>query len=76
MKLVVIKKEEFNVYKNNAIRVYSVDAPMIVLSEDEKDATFVERDGIYYLIIRTEPEKGPVAFLNHTSFVRIEAKEE
>ena len=71
-----IKKEEFDVYKNNAIRVYSTEAPMIKLRDDEKDATIVERDGIYYLIIRTEPENGPVAFLNHTSFIKIEETEE
>lgn len=67
-----IKKEEFDVCKNNAVRVYSIDATLIELREDEKNATVVERDGKHYLIIRTDPEKGPVSFMNHASFKRIE----
>lgn len=71
-----IKKEEFNVYKNNAVRVYSKDVTLIELSEEEKDATFVERDGKYYLIIRTDPEKGPLAFMNHIALKKIEESNE
>lgn len=71
-----IKKEEFDVYKHNAVRVYSKDVTLIELREDEKDATIVERDGKYYLIIRTDPEKGPVAFMNHISYKKIEDNKE
>lgn len=67
-----IKKEEFDVYKHHAIRVYEEDAPIIELSENEKNAAMVERDGKYYLLIRTDPEDGPIAFLNHTSFREID----
>ena len=70
-----IKKEEFDVNKHHAVRVYAYDAPVITLREDEKDAVIVERDGKHYIIIRTDPEKGPLTFMNHTSFRRIEDKE-
>ena len=67
-----IKKEEFDVYKHHATRVYSKEATMIELKEDEKDATIIERDGKYYLIIRTDPQNGPVAFMNHIAYKRLE----
>ena len=67
-----IKKEEFDVYKHHAVRVYSKDATMIELREDEKDATMVERDGRYYLVIRSDPQKGPVAFMNHIAYKKVE----
>jgi hypothetical protein len=72
-----IKTEKFDVYKHHANRVYVTDAPHLVLREDEKDAAFVKREGKYYLVIRTNPEDGPVAFMNHTSFIKMtEAQEE
>lgn len=67
-----IKKEEFDVYKHHATKVYSKDVTLLELREDEKDATIVERDGRYYLVIRTEPQNGPVAFMNHIPFRKIE----
>ena len=67
-----IKKEQFDYYKNNAVRAYSKDFPRIELREDEKDALFVERDGEYYLRIRTDPQNGPVAFKNHTPYQKFE----
>lgn len=70
-----IKKEEFDVNIHHAVRVYAYDAPLITLREDEKDAVIIERDGKHYIIIRTDPEKGPLTFMNHTSFRRIEDKE-
>lgn len=71
-----IEKEKFDVYKNNADKVYVKYAPLITLKEDEKDATIVERDGQRYLIIRTDPERGPLTFMNHTSYKKIEIKED
>ena len=72
-----IKTEKFDVYKHHANRVYVTDAPHLVLREDENDAAFVKREGKYYLVIRTNPEDGPVAFMNHTSFIKMtEAQEE
>lgn len=71
-----IKKEEFDFYKNNAVRAYAKDVTFIELREDEKDATIVERDGKYYLVIRTDPQNGPVAFMNHISFKKIEENKE
>lgn len=67
-----IKKEEFDVCKHHAIRVYSKDVTMIKLNKDEKDSVIVERDGEYYLIIRTEQENGPTAFMNHIHFEKVE----
>lgn len=66
-----IKKEEFDVYKHHAVRIFVKDAPLIELKEDEKDATYVERDGVQYLIIRTDPENGHLAFMNHISFKKL-----
>lgn len=71
-----IKKEEFDVYKHHAVRVYSKDATLMELSEDEKDSMIIERDGKYYLIIRTNPENGPVAFMDHIPFEKIEDNNE
>lgn len=71
-----IKKEEFDVYKHHAVRVYSKNVTLIELREDEKDSTIVERDGKYYLVIRTDPEKGPVAFMDHIPFEKIEDNKE
>lgn len=67
-----MEKEEFDVYKHHAVRVYSKDITLIELKEHEKDATIIERDGKYYLVLRTESEKGPLSFMNHTSFQKIE----
>ena len=67
-----IKNEEFDISKNHAVRVYETEAPLIELKEEEKNATMVERNGKYYLIIRTEPENGPIAFLNHIAYRKIE----
>ena len=56
--------------------MYSKDVTLLELKEDEKDATIVERDGQYYLVIRTDPEKGEVAFMNHIPFKKIEDNKE
>ena len=71
-----IKKEEFDFYKHHAIKAYASEAPLIELREEEKGATMVERDGKRYLIIRTEPENGPVAFMSHMSFRKVEGSKE
>lgn len=71
-----IQKEEFDFYKHHADRVYSKDVDLIELKEDEKDAVVIERDGRYYLIIKTDPEQGPVSFMNHISFKSIEENKE
>ena len=71
-----IKREEFDVYKHHAVRVYSKDFPKIELKGDEKPGAIVERDGKYYLIIGTDPENGPVAFMNHIPFERVEDSKE
>lgn len=67
-----IKKEEFDVSKHHAVRIYSKDVPLIELTEAEKDAVFVERDGQHYLIIRTDPQDGPIAFMNHIHFQKVD----
>lgn len=71
-----MKTEKFDIHKHHATKVYVADAPQFVLREDEKDAVLVKREGKYYLVIRTNPEDGPVAFMNHTSFVKIEETQE
>lgn len=67
-----IKREEFDVYKHHAVRVYSKDFPQIELRGDEKEGAIVERDGKYYLILGTDPETAPVAFMDHIPFEQIE----
>lgn len=63
-----IKEERFDVYKHHAERVYVKEAAMIELREDEKDATIIQRDGQCYLVIRTDPEKGYLAYMEHTAY--------
>ena len=71
-----IKREEFDVYKHHANRVYEKDDPSFQLSEDEKDAVIIERDGEYYFRINTDPQNGPVLFMNHTPFLKVETNQE
>lgn len=67
-----IKKEEFDVSKTHAVRCFSKDATLIELKENEKDAVVIERDGKSYLVIRTNPEDGPVAFMTHITLKKLE----
>ena len=60
-----IKEERFDVYKNNAEKVYAKETTLVELHEDEKDATFIERNGQFYLVIRTDPSKGHLAYMEH-----------
>ena len=62
-----IKEERFDVYKNNADKIYVKEAPLIELREDEKDAVVINRDGQLYFVIRTDPDKGPLAYMEHTA---------
>ena len=62
-----IKEERFNVYKNNAEKVYVNETTLVELREDEKDATFIERNGKLYLVIRTDPSKGHLAYMEHSA---------
>lgn len=63
-----IKDERFDVCKHHAKKVYVKEAPTFELREDEKDATIIQRDGRYYLVIRTDPEKGYLAYMEHTAY--------
>ena len=63
-----IKEERFDISKHHTERVYVKEAAMFELKEEEKDATVVERNGHYYLVIRTDPGKGHLAFMNHTAY--------
>lgn len=71
-----IKREEFDVSKHHAVRIYSKDFPQIELRGDEKAGMIIERDGKYYLILGTDPENGPVAFMNHIPFEMVEDSKE
>ena len=63
-----VKDERFDVCKHHAKKVYVKEAPTFELREDEKDATIIQRDGQYYLVIRTDPEKGYLAYMEHTAY--------
>lgn len=67
-----IKNEEFDVYKTHSVKCLSRDVPLIELREDEKDSVIIERDGKHYIVIRTDPENGPIAFMNHISYENLE----
>lgn len=62
-----IKEERFDVYKNNAEKVYVKETALVELREDEKDATFIECNGQLYLVIRTDPSKGHLTYMEHTA---------
>ena len=66
-----IKEEHFDVYKHHAERVYVKEVDLFELREDEKDATVIQRNGQYYLVIRTDPEIGPLAYMEHTAYRNI-----
>ena len=63
-----IKEERFNIYKNNAKSTYVKETQTFELREDEKNSAFIERNGQYYLVIRTNPENGPIAYMEHTAY--------
>jgi len=62
-----IKEERFDVYKNNADKVFVEETTLVELREDEKDATFINRNGQTYLVIRTDPDNGHLAYMEHTA---------
>ena len=45
-------------------KVYVKEAPTFELREDEKDATIIQRDGQYYLVIRTYNTSNIQSFSN------------
>ena len=49
-----------------------VEQSDFLLKENEKDAVVIERDGKSYLVIRTNPEDGPVAFMTHITLKKLE----
>ena len=63
-----IKEERFDLYKHHAEKVHVNEAVLFELREDEKDATVIQRNGQYYLVIRTDPENGHLAFMEHTAY--------
>lgn len=67
-----IKREEFDVSKHHAIKVWTKDVVTIIPTDDEQDAPFVKRGGKWYLVIRTNPEKGPVTYVDHVAFKEVE----
>ena len=71
-----INREEFDLYKHHASRVYEKDVPHIQLSKDEEDAVIIERDGEYYLRISTDPKNGSMTYMNHIPFIQIEKNQE
>lgn len=71
-----IKDERFDVSKHHADKIYVEEALSFELEKNEKDSVFIERDGKHYLVIRTEQGNGPISFMNHTSFRKMEEKQE
>lgn len=67
-----IKSERFDPYKHHAVKVYSKDATHIELRENEKEALFIERDGKLYLVGRTDIQEGPVAYMDHIPFIKMD----
>lgn len=66
-----IKKHEFDIYKHHATRVYEKDKLKLELTEEEKDAVIIERNGIHYLVLRSGEEGKGITYVNHTSFRKV-----
>ena len=62
------KTELFDVTKFDPINSYVRYANLVELTDEEKDATFVQRDGKLSLILRTDPTKENIAFMSHIPF--------
>lgn len=60
----------FNIRKFNNDRLFFTVRPLIEVTEEEKDHAIIERDGRYYLNIRTSGEK--LAVLSKTAYVNLE----
>lgn len=67
-----LKKGQFDFDKHHADRAFFTNAIPVLLNENEKDALFVKRDGKILMVIRTDPDKGPISFVEHTSYKEIE----
>ncbi|MDE6591747.1 MAG: hypothetical protein K2K57_01610 [Oscillospiraceae bacterium] len=67
-----IKTKRFDITKHHANKVYEKHITTFELSDDEKNATIIERNGKCYLIARTDPTKGPLAFMTHIHFEKME----
>ena len=69
-----IREEKFDIRKHHADTVYVKEVPPIELREDEKDAVWIERNGQYYFVLRTEPEKGQLSFMAHTVYQNLDTE--
>lgn len=63
-----IKKEEFDVSKIHTDVSYVRFATHIELSEEEKGALFVKRDGKYLMVLRTDSKSGPISYMEHIPY--------
>lgn len=71
-----IKNEEFCVEKTNADEVITEFVHLIELREEEKYSPTIIRDGQLYMVVNTDPQMGPISFMNHTSYRKIQENKE
>lgn len=64
----------FDISKFHSDKILISLRPTLYLTEEEKDARIIERDGEFYLRIETEDPK-KMAFVNHTTFQEIDSTE-
>lgn len=67
-----ISKETMDLFKFHTDNIYATCITPIELREDEKDSIVIERDGKYYLVLRTDPNSESLAYMKHISYEEIE----
>ncbi len=67
-----IKEEKFDISKHHSQRIYVKEVSSFQLKDSEKDAVVINRDGKCYLKINTDPNAGPIAFINHKAYEDVE----
>ena len=62
-----MKEERFDIGKFHTGKTYVKEATLFDLREDEKDATFIQRNGQWYLVLRTDSPNGHLSYTEHTA---------
>lgn len=66
------KTELFDVNKFDPINSYVSYANPVELTDKEKDAMFIQRDGKLLLVLRTDPENDLISYMEHIPYKELE----